>query len=279
MLSRRRILAGLGAACLSAPAPIRTEEQLRLGLLPSERAPDVIRRATPFAEALQARLGRAVSLVVATDYAATVEALRFGHVDFAYLGPASFLLLHAPAPALPLARGAEGGRDHFHAAIIARPGVFANLGALQGAEFAFGDIASTSGHVVPRHMLGAAGLHLDTDYTARFLGGHDAVILAVRTGRAVAGGVSEPILRAFEAAGRIVPGEIEVVALSDPIPTYPWVAGPGIDPALADRMRAALLALPDGPATRAFGADRFVPAALSDFADLRRAMAGLGFRV
>lgn len=279
MLSRRRALAELGALGLFAPATLRADEPLRLGLLPSERAPDVIRRVAPFAEALEARLGRAIVISVATEYAATVEALRFGHVDFAYLGPASFLLLNARAPAPPLARGAEGDRAHFHAAIIARPGVVASLGALRGAELAFGDIASTSGHVVPRHMLARAGLRMDTDYTARFLGGHDAVILAVRSGRAAAGGVSEPILRAFQAAGRIAPGEAEVVALSDPIPTYPWVARPGIDPALADRMRAALLALPNGPATRAFGADRFVPAALTDFADLRRAMADLGFRV
>jgi len=268
-----------GAVLIGTVSRARAQTPLRLGLLPSERAPDVIRRAEPFAEALRARLNLPVTIRVATDYSATVEALRFGHVDFAYLGPASFLLLQALAPAVPVARGALGDKDHFHAAIIARPGRVSGLDALRGTEFAFGDVASTSGHVVPRHMLTGAGLHMTRDYSATYLGGHDAVILAVRAGRVLAGGVSEPILRAFEATGRIAPGEIEVVALSGPVPTYPWVAAPAQDPDLIDRMRAALVALPDGPATRAFGADRFVPADLSDFADLRSAMANLGFRV
>ena len=65
----------------------------------------------PLRAYLEKRLGMPVELVVGANYAATGEALRFGRLDIAYLGPVTYILrsrareIAALRPAVP-----RGGR-------------------------------------------------------------------------------------------------------------------------------------------------------------------------
>ena len=63
-----------------------------IGLLPTESAPTVIRLNEPLRAYLESRLEMPVEMVVGADYAATGEALRFGRLDIAYLGPVTYIL-------------------------------------------------------------------------------------------------------------------------------------------------------------------------------------------
>src|SRR5882724_8630193 len=85
------------AACADMPTT------LRVGLLPGEAALTVIRINEPLRTHLERRLGMPVELVVAPDYAATGEALRFGRLDVAYLGPVSYVLQRQKAEIVPFA--------------------------------------------------------------------------------------------------------------------------------------------------------------------------------
>jgi len=274
LLTRRAAMKGTGAA-LVAPSVLRAEVPLRLGFLPTERAPDLLRRLQPFLAAFETAYGRPVSPQVATDYAAAVEALRFGHVDIGLLGPAAFLLLQNRAPVTAIVRTARGETDSFRAALIAPAGGIGRIEDIRGREILFGDTVSTSGHVVPRYMLAQRGLVFDRDYSARFLGGHDAVIYALSAGHAAAGAVSEPIFERFVAEGRIERAVFRQLALSDPIPTYPWVAGPTFGADGAAELRATFLSLPAGPALDVFGADRFIPPRPGDFDQVAAALGSM----
>ena len=66
--------------------------KLVIGLLPGESAPTVMRLNEPLRAYLEKRLGLPVELVVGANYAATGEALRFGRLDIAYLGPVTYIL-------------------------------------------------------------------------------------------------------------------------------------------------------------------------------------------
>ena len=271
---RRAILACLAVLAISFSPPAAGDDALVIGLLPGESAPDVVRRHEAFRSALAAALDRPVDLVVGVDYSATVEALRFGRLDVAYLGPASFVLLGTRADVEPLVRPRHpDGRETFQSVIIVPNGSEARLlDDLRGAEIAFGDVASTGGHVVPRAMLLDAGLAADADYQARYLGAHDAVALAVARGRVAAGGLSLPVLERLFAQGSINRNDIRILVHSEPIPDYAWVAAPDMAARTRETVRAAILEMRDPEVLRPFGAERFVPAARGDYDSVASAL-------
>lgn len=273
-LIRRTIVTLSVVFALAAPNPSVADDTLRIGLLPSESAPDVVRKHRAFGEALSAALDRPIELIVGVDYSATAEALRFGRLDMAYLGPASFVLLSTRAEIAPLVRPEHpDGRSTFHSVVIVPSGnPTQTLEELRGTEIAFGDVASTSGHVVPRAMLLDAGLAAGKDYEPRYLGAHDAVALAVARGRVAAGGVSLPVLERLFAQGSIDMNKLRIIAYSEPIPEYAWVAAPETTESGIEILRRALLDMQEPEALLPFGAHRFVAAARADYDGIKSRM-------
>ena len=134
---------------------------IKCGLLPGESLPVVERINEPLRAYLECRLGLPVELVIGSSYVATGEALRRGNLDLAYLGPVTYILQSRNAGLEPFARPTHGGKrgPTFRAAIIVpADSPVENLAQLRGGEIALGDLASTSGSWVPRHMLLEAGL-------------------------------------------------------------------------------------------------------------------------
>ena len=186
MLSRLTLAAALFAVPMLSTAAAQTRpEKLVMGLLPGKSAPTVMRLNEPLRTYLEKRLGIPVELFVGANYAATGEALRFGRLDIAYLGPVTYILRSRAAKLEPFARPShEVVGPTFQAVIIVPADSPAqSLKDLKGGEIAFGDPASTSGTWVPRYQLLEAGLVSGRDYTLRVLGAHDAVALAVSTTR------------------------------------------------------------------------------------------------
>lgn len=70
-------------------------DKLRVALLPDENAATVIQDNKPLAAHLEESLGKEIELIVTTDYSSMIEAMRFGRVDVAYFGPASYTLAKA----------------------------------------------------------------------------------------------------------------------------------------------------------------------------------------
>ncbi len=260
-------------------------ERLSIGLLPGESAPTVIRQNEPLRRHLQLVLAAPVDLIVGTDYAATGEALRFGRIDVAYLGPITYVLQRRRAELEPFAKPhhPDVGATFQGAIIVAANGPVTSFSDLRGREVGFGDPASTSGTWVPRHQLLGQGLAAGTDYVARYLGSHDAVALAVLNGKVAAGGISVPILERLTREAKIDPAKLRVLTRSASIPEYAWTFRPGLPEKVRERVRQAFLDLRDPEGLKVFRAERFVPAADSDYdivrtwvADIRTSDAGRG---
>jgi hypothetical protein len=112
-LTRRLALGALTLSLLAGPAlaqPALTQDSARpkkvlIGLLPTESAPTVMRLNEP----LRAYLEEKLKLPAATS-----EALRFGRIDIAYLGPVTYVLQSKHVGVQPFARpshaaGGAGG--------------------------------------------------------------------------------------------------------------------------------------------------------------------------
>jgi len=256
------LLAGLAPPAAAADRP----DKLVVGLLPGESAPTVMRLNEPLRAYLEKKLGLPVELVVGANYAATGEALRFGRLDIAYLGPVTYILRSRSAKLEPFARPShEKVGPTFQAVIIVPADSPAqNLADLKGGEIAFGDPASTSGTWVPRYQLLDAGLVSGRDYSLRVLGAHDAVALAVVNHKVAAGGLSYPIYQRLLKEGKIDPAATRILALSPAIPEYMWTFREGLDPAFKEEIRKAFISVDDPEALKVFRAESFIPCVDAD---------------
>lgn len=252
--------------------------KLVVGLLPGESAPTVMRLNEPLRAYLEKKLGLPVELVVGANYAATGEALRFGRLDIAYLGPVTYLLRARSAKLEPFARPSHAIVGPTFQAVIIVPAdsPAKTLADLKGGEIAFGDPASTSGTWVPRYQLLAAGLVSGRDYTLRVLGAHDSVALAVANKKVVAGGLSMPIYNRLIRENKIDAKAVRVLAESPAIPEYMWTFREGLDPEFKEQIRKAFISVDDPEALKVFRAEAFIPAVDSDVDRVRNWIDAIG---
>lgn len=281
-LSKLLIAGALTAgAMLSAELPAQAGDKLQklvVGLLPGESAPTVMRLNEPLRAYLEKKLGLPVELVVGANYAATGEALRFGRLDIAYLGPVTYLLRARAAKLEPFARPSHAVVGPTFQAVIIVPAdsPAKTLADLKGGEVAFGDPASTSGTWVPRYQLLAAGLVSGRDYTLRVLGAHDAVALAVANSKVAAGGLSMPIYNRLIKENKIDAKAVRVLAESPAIPEYMWTFREGLDPEFKEQIRKAFISVDDPEALKVFRAEAFIPAVDSDVDRVRNWIDAIG---
>jgi phosphonate transport system substrate-binding protein len=234
--------------------------KLRVALLPDENASTLIQNAQPLKKYLEAVLKKDIELIVTTDYSSMIEAMRFGRIEIAYFGPLSYVLAKSKARGIePFAVGVSKGSPTYKSVIIARAGgAVASLADIKGKTMGYGDVASTSSHLIPRALLARHGLLGDTDYKFVYLGAHDAVARAVQAGQVNAGGLSQDIFNVLLAKGTIDGNKVIVLAESDPIPNYPIVMQGTLDPDLKAAIKSAFLALKDAEVLKTFRAEGFV---------------------
>lgn len=270
-MSVRRVLSGLVLALVMPWVAMAAEDsahptKLKIGLLPGESAPTVMRLNEPLRVYLEQALGMPVELSVGANYAATSEALRFGRLDIAYLGPVTYILQSRKVQLEPFARPSHAvvGPTFQAVVIVPADSKVQSIKELKGKEVAFGDPASTSGTWVPRYMLAEAGLVSGKDYTLRVLGAHDAVALAVASKKVAAGGLSRPIYERLLKEGRIDEKAVRVLSYSPAIPEYMWTFREGLDPELKEKIRKAFMGIQDSAALGVFRAEAFIPCVDAD---------------
>lgn len=241
-------------------------KKLTIGLLPGESAPTVMRLNEPLRAHLEKTLGMPVELTVGANYAATGEALRFGRIDIAYLGPVTYILQSQRARLEPFARPshAQVGPTFQAVLIVPADSPARSFQDLRGQDVAFGDPASTSGTWVPRWMLADAGLVSGRDYRLRVLGAHDAVALAVASKKVAAGGLSRPIYERLLKEAKLDPAKVRVLADSPAIPEYMWTFREGLAPELKEKIRQAFISTSDPAALGVFRAEAFIPCVDAD---------------
>ena len=258
---------GLGRAALAGEA---NPAVLKVALLPDENASELIKRNQPLKEYLEKQLGKEVQLVVTTEYASMIEAMRFGRIDLGYFGPLSYIIARSKCDIEPFAAMVENGKPTYRAILIAslKSGINA-IGDIRGKKMVFGDPASTSGHLIPQAMLEDAGLVADRDYQQNFVGAHDAVAANVANGNADAGGLSEVTWNYLVERHVIDPSKVKILGYSKDYPQYPWTMRSDLAPELKEKIRTAFLTLRDPVVLKSFKAEGFAPVTDKDYDVIR----------
>jgi phosphonate transport system substrate-binding protein len=269
--TRRTFLAGVAATVSiisMAPRLARAADDLHVAFVPDvATTPQSIAAKQPFIDWLQHATGRTVNLIIPTNYAATVEAIGNGSVDLAHFGGLAYLKASERYQAQALVQRSEDRA--FHSLFITSSPDVKSLADVRGKTFAFGDVLSTAGHLIPAKDLLDAKIDPDSDIQARFSGNHTNTAIAVNAGQVVAGALDETVYRKLINDKTIDPEKARVFKTSEPFIDYTWATTQSIDPKLRDKLRDSFLALHETSVLQLLRATKYVPSSDAEYAELR----------
>jgi phosphonate transport system substrate-binding protein len=271
------ILLILTAGCSSKKADTAT---LHLSMIPTTDPGKIIRESKPFVEYLEKEMGVKVELTVPTNYAAVVEAVASDRVDIAYLGGFTYVQASARAGATPLVQREKD--QSFHSVFITQPdSPIHSLSDLKGHTFAFGDVNSTSGHLMPAYFMHQQGVDQSVIDKATYTGGHDATALAVANKKVDAGAMDEQVFARMIKDGKLRESQVRVFYTTPPFFDYVWAARRGLDHGSADAFANAMLKLNQAgpeqqPILQLLNASNYVRAVDSSYDPLRQAAKDAG---
>jgi phosphonate transport system substrate-binding protein len=257
--------------CGAQPA----EEPLIFVVTPDESTETMHARWEGFVAYIGEQVGRETELVVTADYAAAIEAMKYGHADVGYYGSFGYIIAaeEADIEVIVAEVSEKTGSATFRAYILARADSdIMTLDDLNGKTFGFVDIGSTSGYLFPNYALIASGVELGETF---FAGTHPAAIAAVKNGSVDACGTSEYKIQAALEEGIIEEGELRVLWESDPIPGPNWAVQASMAPELKQAMTDAFANMPKEVILKP-GVAGYIPATDSDFDFIRDVQAVVG---
>ena len=260
---------------LAWAAPARAEIQLVFGVYLSEKPSQLVKRFRPALDAIETRmkldLGEKVEIKtqVLNGYLKGLESLVTGEVDFARLGPASYVMGKRENPDITLlSLESEKGTIAFDGVIVVGDDTdITEVAQLMGRTFAFGSRRSTLGRYFAQTYLADLGIHASDLGGYDYLPHHEAVGLAVGAGHYEAGVLNR---RKFEELQRRGVRLREIASFENV--TRAWVARSGMEPWLLASLRAALLSIENPEVLQALGFDGFLPGRDVDFDKTRRAL-------
>lgn len=278
LLSVPLILAALCLSCSGGGSP--AQPVLRLSMIPTTDPGKMLRESQPLVDYLQRETGAKIELTIPTNYAAVVEAVGSDRVDIAHFGGFTYVQASSRYGVTPLV---QRDRDQsFHSVFITQPGSpIGGLADLKGHSFAFGDVNSTSGHLMPEYFMRQSGVDTEVITKAVYTGGHDATALAVANRKVDAGAMDELVFDRMTKEGKLAPDSVRVFYTTPPFFDYLWAARKGLDPRLAESFARALLKLDASNAEHKrvldiLSATKYVKASDADYERLRQAARDAG---
>ncbi len=251
---------------------------LRMGVVPLDAPAVMFKNFSPLAEYLSRKMKRKIDLKVAVDFQGAIRDLEQGVTQFCFMTPSTYISAHTKFGAKVVAKALKDGKPFHHAVIIVKSDSGINaVGDIRGRSFAFGDVQSTSSHIVPRAMLMAEGVDLKDLLYYNYLGHHNDVINAVLSGDFDAGGVMESAALKQRDMG------IKILKFSEEIAEFNVTASVDIDKQVLGDLKKALLALNDSDpenknVLRAINEHYtgFADAADDDYSNIRVMMSRIG---
>jgi phosphonate transport system substrate-binding protein len=277
--SASRTLKALATVALSAMAGLSTAQTtLRVTTIPEEAATEQVRKFGPITRYLEKQLGMKVEFTPVNDYPAAVEALVNKQVDLVWFGGFTHVQaqIRSGGKVIPIAQREED--TLFRSVFItqADSGI-KQLSDLKGKQVSFGSQSSTSGHLMPRSFLLAAGIDPDKDFKrVAYSGAHDATIASVVSGRVDAAALDITVWRKFVDEKKVDTSKVSVFYTTPPFFNYNWSVHADMPAALRERLTKALLDLsmdtPEGKEILTLNrASKYIPTKAENYKGLEAA--------
>jgi ABC-type phosphate/phosphonate transport system substrate-binding protein len=232
--------------------------------------------------------GVEIDFALFSNYERQVEELLRGHIDVAWNTPLGHVRVVRRTAGKSISLGMRDSDRDFHAKIVVRKDAgIRSLSDLVDKTLAVGSRDSTQARILPLHFLGREGIDLrkvrllpfDTDVGKHGDTGTSEiqVLEALRDGRAQAGTIGDLIWVTEQAAGRVDPGQIQVLWTTPAFDHCMFDALPSLAPARCEAFQRALFAMRwDNPNHRRVleleGLKEWKPPREEGYQSLRRAL-------
>ena len=196
MLTRRDILGSALTAAAASPfvslahAASDWRQQypeIVFGTIPAENASGVADRYAPLMDYLSKELGVKVTLRIANDYAAIIEAQRAGNMHVAYYGPASFaraLVTGVKTTAFAIDVNNDGTKGYYSVFYVMADSPYQKIEDLKGKAIGLVDPNSTSGYNMPLFVLDKMGIDPKAYFSNMIItGSHENAVIALTSGQ------------------------------------------------------------------------------------------------
>jgi phosphonate transport system substrate-binding protein len=260
MILRRTALALPSLVMLPRPGAAQADwraslREVRYGMISVENERDAIARLQGLSAYMGQALGVPFRVFRGSDYAAVVEAMRSGHAELAYLGPAAYGLARRVMGerVAPLFRYLDNaGLEGYHSVMIVKAdSPFQRVEDLRGRTLGFSDPNSTSGFQVPGWFLRRQGMDPATFFSRTgFAGSHEQNVIAVINGTYDAAVVAysnedRNTFQRMVEKGMIPAGAVRVIWRSPLIPNSPIVVRTDLPEGFRRDVAAAFAAMPE----------------------------------
>jgi len=260
----------------------QAQQVFRVTAIPDESPTELARKAAPLVKYLEQKLGMKVEFTPVSDYAAAVEALANKQVDLAWFGGFTFVEAQqrSGGKAVPLVQREEDTK--FRSVFITTNPAIKALADLKGHTFTFGSQSSTSGHLMPRSNLLAAGIDPDRDMKrVAYSGTHDATAAAVASGKVDAGALNISVWDKLVADKKVDPAKVRVFYTTPPYYDYNWTVNAAMPAAERAKLVKAFTDLSDAtPQGREIlelqRATRFIPTRPENYKGIEAAARNAG---
>lgn len=231
------------------PGPIKSVDptELRIALVPSDDAEEMINQFEKLRAYLEKSLGMKVKVSKVTSYAACIEAMKKGRIDLAWYGPTSYVLAEqeANAEAFLVPADSKGVASYYSEILVPANSPAKTIVDLKGKKFGLVEASSTSGGLIPSYLVfEKTGERIEKFVDVSYLGNHDAVVNAVRQGAIDAGGTNNLTVERLLEEGKLKPTEYKVLDKSDPLPQSPLSWRKGLTDQLKQKIKTAFMESP-----------------------------------
>lgn len=228
--------------CWNTPA--NAVEPLVMGVFPRRDASTTAKLFRPLARYLEQKLGRPVSLEMSPDFDTFLSHLEQRRYDLVHLNPFDYIGAHEDLAYDALVQNEEFGEATIRGAIYVRKDSgIRQLIELKGKKILFGGgPRAMMSYVVPTYLLQQAGLKKQ-DYEEVYAINPPNAVLATYLRRADAGGAGEVVRRLPVVTSKIDVHQLEVIAVSGPLPHLPWAVKQEMPAELKQRLQTLLVNL------------------------------------
>ncbi|MCU7906575.1 MAG: PhnD/SsuA/transferrin family substrate-binding protein [Candidatus Thiodiazotropha sp. (ex Epidulcina cf. delphinae)] len=249
-------------------------ESLIIGLFPRRDAALTARLFHPLSRYLEEQLQLSVRLEMSADFDTFLSRLKERRYDLVHLNQFEYINAHDQLGYDALVQNEEFGEKTIKGAIyVRRDSGIQRLEQLRGKQILFGGgPRAMMSYIVPTYLLRQAGL-AQGDYRESYATNPPNAVLATFLRQTDAGGAGEVVRRLPMITSKIDIDELNLIAISQPLPHLPWAVKREMPDELKSRIQDLLIGLKDSPQGRdtlqQAGLTAFNPAQDRDY-DLHR---------
>jgi len=260
--------------CLPLTAfPQPAQQKVLIGILPEMNVFKQKQRFKLLGEYLFKKTGISIEFTILSRYGNILERFTTEHMDGAFFGSFTGALAIQKLGVVPLVRPVNPDNDStYHGYLFVRKDSgIRDVKDMKGKRMAFVEKATTAGYIFPRAYLRGKGI-TDLDHffgESFFAGSHDAAIYAVLSRTADVGAAKHSIYDRARKDDPNVDKELVILAESPRVPSNGLCVRKGLDSALQQRLKDALLGMhrdPEGSdVLKRFGALKFIVTTAQDY--------------